>query len=79
MYEASHCKTDNGSFVQQVIGASKVHETSAMARGKELEEDVIKVLDEELGIPITRPGIYLVPSHPIFAASPDGLTSDAVV
>lgn len=71
-YEAAHCKTDNGSLVQQIIGASKVHETSAMTRGKELEKDVIEVLEKELRVQITHPGMYLVPSYPIFAASPDG-------
>ncbi|CAG9570886.1 unnamed protein product [Danaus chrysippus] len=78
-YEAAHCKTDNGSLVQQIIGATKVHETSAMTRGKELEKDVIKVLEKELRVQITRPGMYLVPSHPVFAASPDGMTSNAIV
>ncbi|CAG4934707.1 unnamed protein product [Colias eurytheme] len=78
-YEAAHCKTDNGSLVQQIIGASKVHETSAMTRGKELEKDVIKVLEKELKVQIIRPGMYLMPSHPIFAASPDGMTSNAIV
>lgn len=78
-YEAAHCKSNNGSLVQQIIGASKVHETSAMTRGKELEKDVIEVLEKELKVKITRPGMYLVPSHPIFAASPDGMTSNAIV
>ncbi|KAJ0178237.1 hypothetical protein K1T71_006060 [Dendrolimus kikuchii] len=64
-YEAAHCKTSNGSLVQQIIGASKVYETSAMTRGKQAQ--------------ITRPGMYLLPSHPIFAASPDGMTSNAIV
>lgn len=78
-YEAAHCKTNNGSLVQQIIGVSKVHETNAMARGKNLEKDVIEVLEKELKVQITRPGIYLVPSHPVFAASPDGVTSNAII
>ncbi|GBP64981.1 hypothetical protein EVAR_50665_1 [Eumeta japonica] len=58
-YEAAHCKTNNGSLVQQIIGASKVHETSAMTRGKELEKDVIEVLEKELRVQITRPECFL--------------------
>ncbi|KAH0546654.1 hypothetical protein KQX54_013067 [Cotesia glomerata] len=78
-YEAAHCKTEDGSLVQQIIGASKVHETNAMARGKNLEKDVIEVLEKELKVEITRPEIYHVPSHPVFAASPDGVTSNAII
>ena len=44
-----------------------------------LEEDVLNVLMERLEIQISRPGMYLLPSHPIFAASSDGLTSNAIV
>lgn len=77
-YEAAHYKTGSGSFVQQVIVASKVLETSAMARGKALGKDVMKVLKKELGILISRPRMYLAPSHPTFATSPDGLTGYAI-
>ncbi|KAH0548075.1 hypothetical protein KQX54_000004, partial [Cotesia glomerata] len=50
-----------------------------MTRRKELEKDVIEVLEKELRVQITRPGMYLIPSHPIFAASPDVMTSNAIV
>ncbi|XP_026481370.1 uncharacterized protein LOC113388183 [Ctenocephalides felis] len=78
-YEAAHCKTDNGSLVQQIIGAGKVYQTKAMARGKKLKKKVIEVLEKELKVEIAPSGIYLSPSHPVFAASPDGVTSDAII
>ncbi|CAL1672660.1 unnamed protein product [Lasius platythorax] len=41
VYETAHCKTLNGSLVQQIIGASKVFHSQAMERGKRLEKEVL--------------------------------------
>jgi len=38
IYEISHCKTPQGSLVEQIIGAFKIRDTNAMERGRRLEQ-----------------------------------------
>ena len=38
LFEAAHCITNSGSSVKQVTGTSKVHETSVILWGKNLEK-----------------------------------------
>ncbi|XP_011859043.1 PREDICTED: uncharacterized protein LOC105556559 [Vollenhovia emeryi] len=78
LYEAAHCTTNNGSFVKQVIGASKVHETTAMLRGKNLEKVLVEV-ERKLNIRIKGAGLYLLPNYPVLGASPDGITNEYIV
>ncbi|XP_039302545.1 uncharacterized protein LOC105203324 [Solenopsis invicta] len=79
LYEAAHCTTDSGSFVKQVTGASKVHETSAMLRGKDLEKLVLIEVERELDTRIKSAGLYLSPNYPALGASPDGMTNEYIV
>ncbi|KYN12328.1 hypothetical protein ALC57_15499, partial [Trachymyrmex cornetzi] len=79
LYEAAHCTTDSGSFVKQITGASKIHETSAMLRGKNLEKLVLSEVERELGTQIRNAGLYLLPNYPALGASPDGITNEYIV
>ncbi|XP_018374671.1 PREDICTED: uncharacterized protein LOC108768651 [Trachymyrmex cornetzi] len=79
LYEAAHCTTDSRSFVKQITGASKIHETSAMLRGKNLEKLVLSEVERELGTQIRSAGLYLLPNYPALGASPDGITNEYIV
>lgn len=41
-YEASHCKVFDGSLVESIMGASKLRDTDAMKRGRQLENEVVE-------------------------------------
>lgn len=43
-YEAAHCKTLDGSLTENIMGATKLKDTDAMKRGRNLESEVIKVV-----------------------------------
>lgn len=60
IYEAIHCKTENGSLVQSILGGYKVPETNAIKRGKVLEKVVLKELEKEFGA-IQHTGLILIP------------------
>jgi len=47
-YEIAHCKTPQGILVEQIIGALKIRDTNVMERGRRLELEVLKVLEENL-------------------------------
>ncbi|XP_046735004.1 uncharacterized protein LOC124404715 [Diprion similis] len=79
LHESAHCKTDNGSLVNQIIGVSKIHETNAMLRGKKLEKDVLEQIQSLLQTNIQNAGLFLLPEFPILGASPDGLTKQYIV
>ncbi|KAF9808195.1 hypothetical protein SFRURICE_017347 [Spodoptera frugiperda] len=75
-YEAAHCKSFEGSLTETIMGASKLRDTDAMKRGRELESEVIKVVQKIKKIKIKKCGIILSPLYPIMGASPDGETDD---
>lgn len=79
IYDAAHCKKSDGSFVNQVLGVTKVPVTEAMLRGRKLEEEVLEGVEKKLNIKFKRVGLQLKPRYPIFGASPDGITEDYVV
>lgn len=76
IYEAIHCKTENGALVQSILGGYKVPETKAIRRGKVLEKEVVKELEKEFGA-IQHTGLILI--SPIIGVSPDGICSDFVI
>uniref|UniRef100_A0A8D8X7W9 YqaJ viral recombinase domain-containing protein n=1 Tax=Cacopsylla melanoneura TaxID=428564 RepID=A0A8D8X7W9_9HEMI len=78
LYEASRCSTTEGSLVNAILGASKVKNNVAMERGIRLEKDVLKEVERKLSIKINRSGLILIPENPIFGASPDGISENAV-
>lgn len=71
LYEAAHCKTNDGSFVHTVIGAAKVFDTKEMQRGRILEEKVLEVAVKQLKTSYRDSGFVLQPRYPILGASPD--------
>ncbi|XP_039311283.1 uncharacterized protein LOC120359056 [Solenopsis invicta] len=79
IYEVSHCKTPQGSLVEQIIGAFKIRDTDAMERGRRLEQEVVKILEENLQITLHRSGLLLNPNFPVIGASPDAVAENFVV
>ncbi|XP_075986122.1 uncharacterized protein LOC142983144 [Anticarsia gemmatalis] len=75
-YEAAHCNVFDGSLTETIMGASKVPDTAAMKRGRQLESEVIKVVEKMKKIKINKCGIILSPLYPIMGASPDGETDN---
>lgn len=78
IYEVSHCKTPQGSLVEQIIGAFKIRDTEAMERGRRLEQEVLKVLEENLQTTLHRSGLLLNSNFPVIGASPDAVAEDFV-
>ena len=78
LYEAAQCKTKDGSLVKQILGATKLYENQHMKRGKKLEKLVLKQLAAK-GYKIKKCGFKIVPSHPIFGASPDGIGENYIL
>lgn len=79
IYEAAHCKTLNGTLIQQIIGASKIFDSQAMQRGKKLEKDVLIEVAKITGLPFKDCGLVLLPSFPILGASPDAIRDYFIV
>lgn len=79
IYEVAHCKTERGTLVEQIIGASKIMETEAMQKGKELEKKVLNVLQQRIQVKLTDCGLLLDPEFPVIGASPDAIGPDFVV
>lgn len=77
-HEVSVCHTPDGSLVAAIMGA-KIPDTAAMKRGRNLEEKVRKVVSMKLKTKINLCGLYVCQNYPIIAASPDGITNDAIV
>jgi len=50
-----------------------------MARGRALESAVLSSVSKKYGICVTRCGLILSPSMPIFGSSPDGLSEEYVI
>ncbi|KAK5639483.1 hypothetical protein RI129_011221 [Pyrocoelia pectoralis] len=63
IHEISHCNTEKGVLVEQLIGTSKVKHTEAMDRGHSVKNC----------------GLILDPSFPVLGASPDAIGADFVV
>lgn len=75
-YDVAHSSGNiDSSLVMSVIGSSKLNDTDALKRGRELEPLVLKELKTQIGN-IFRTGIFLTPRHPVLGASPDGITKD---
>lgn len=51
LYEASRCKTVDGSLVNKIMGGTDF-DSAAMARGRELEGLVIREVEKQLGVKI---------------------------
>ncbi|KAG5309968.1 SETMR methyltransferase, partial [Pseudoatta argentina] len=79
LYEAAHCKTFNGTFVQQIIGASQIFESQAMQRGKKLEKEVLIEIGKITRLLFKDCGLVLLPSFPVLGALPNAIGDDIIV
>ncbi|XP_030747767.1 uncharacterized protein LOC115876204 [Sitophilus oryzae] len=79
IFEASRCRTVEGSLVETIIGAAKTYDTPAMRRGRELENSVLRIVEKRLNTKLVRRGLMLSPIVPIVGASPDAYNSDIVI
>lgn len=69
----------NGTFVQQIIGASKIFESQAMQRGKKLEKEILIEVGKITRLPFKDCGLVLLPSFPVLGASPDAIGNDFII
>lgn len=79
LYEVARCKTADGTLVENIIGAAKVKDTSAMKRGRLLEKQVLQVVENQLHTNLEECGLLLMPKYPILGASPDAVATEFVV
>lgn len=79
VYELSRCKTPDGSLVERVICAKKLKDNKYMARGRRLEPEVRKRVEEILQQKIKLTGFHIYLKEPLFGASPDGMLEDSVI
>lgn len=71
-YEVSRCKTVDGTLIAIILGA-RIPETSAILRGKKLEDKVRKTVEKIIGNKIDICGLYISEQFPMIAGSPDGI------
>ncbi|XP_028177249.1 uncharacterized protein LOC114365027 [Ostrinia furnacalis] len=77
-HEVSVCKTPDGSLIASIMGA-KIPDSAAMRRGRDLESSVRKTVSSKLKKKITTCGLFITENYPMIAASPDGITNDAII
>lgn len=78
LYETTRCTVKNGSLVDKFLGKSSGW-SFMMMRGTVLEEYVFKEVQKEYPA-LKRCGLIMChKTHPLFAASPDGLHQDFVL
>lgn len=73
IYEASRCKTADGSLVQGIFGATLSVDTPAMKRGRDIEDLVLREVAKTEGLQFKKCGIFLSAEHPTLGSSPDGI------
>lgn len=81
IYQASRCKTKNGSLVDSIMG-KRSGWSFAMQRGTNLEDQVFNVLKNEMymqGHKLKQCGLFVDETLPHFGASPDGIADEFVV
>lgn len=77
-YEFSRCKTSDGTLMAVIMGG-KILDTTAMKRGRILEDDVRKTVSANLGKKIKICGLMLSKNYPMLAGSPDGICEDNII
>ncbi|KOB68049.1 Alkaline nuclease [Operophtera brumata] len=77
-YEFSRCKTSDGTLIALIMGG-KLPDTSAMKRGRMLEDKVRKTVSTRLGKKIQKCGLMLCKKYPMLAGSPDGICEANVI
>lgn len=71
-FEVSRCKTTDGSLVATILGGRTI-ETTAIKRGRMLEDSVRKSVEKKLGKKIEKCGLFISEENPMIAGSPDGI------
>lgn len=79
IYEASKCKTQEGSLVNRVMGVSKFKGNFATRRGIALEEKVLKELERKTNQKFDICGFIINRTYPFIGASPDAISATHVV
>lgn len=79
LHEAAHCQTNDGSFIQKLLGAAKKFDSVQMKRGRRLESNVLSEVEKKLKRKFFKYGFILVPDFPIFGASPNAVRDDFVM
>lgn len=79
LHEFAHCKSPEGSLVETIIGAYKVRDTKHMKRGRLLEKEVLRTVEKQLQLKFYKCGFFMLPTYPMFGASPDAITAEFVV
>lgn len=59
-----------------IFGGHNLKQNFSMLRGLKLEEQVNEVVQKKLKIQFRASGLNLHEEHPIFGASPDGVSSN---
>lgn len=77
-FEFSRCKTSDGTLISLIMGG-KLPDTSAMKRGRILEDEVRKTVSAKLGKKIKKCGLMLSKNYPMIAGSPDGICEDSII
>lgn len=77
-FNVSRCRTSGGTLVATILGG-KTFETKAMKRGRDLESDVRKKAVKLIGVNFKECGLFISQKHIMLAASPDGISKDAVL
>lgn len=77
-YEFSRCKTSDGTLMAVIMGG-KIPDTTAMKRGRILEDDVRKTVSVNLGKKIKICGLMISKNYPILAGSPDEICENSII
>nr|CAI5827905.1 unnamed protein product [Callosobruchus analis] len=73
-FDMQLCKTADGVLVEKILGAVEPFQSDAMQRGLLLEKEVLQILCKKRNN--LKSGLVISKSHPIFDASPDGLSRE---
>lgn len=77
-HSVTRCKVLDGCLVESILGA-KLFQTKAMMRGLKLENDILKLLEKQIGQKLFKAGIFLSQQNPLIGASPDAINKEFVV
>ncbi|KAL1454601.1 hypothetical protein WDU94_010817 [Cyamophila willieti] len=75
-HSVAQCKTEDGSLLNAILG-EKIKSNKAMERGSRLEKEIFNVLRKKFPT-LKKCGLFLHKEYPLFGASPDGITENAV-
>ncbi|CAG9785152.1 unnamed protein product [Diatraea saccharalis] len=77
-YEFSRCKTSDGTLIAVILGG-KIPDTTAMKRGRILEDDVRNTVSAKLGKKNKKCGLMIAKNYPMLIGSPDGICENSII